>query len=189
MAPQAQPKRRSPITREVGEKRMIEATIDLIRERPFSEVGVRDIAKRADINHGFVHVWFGSKHLLFMAVRNYLTEQIVTRYADELGGTRLSALSDPDSRLLVRLAIWLEVEGVEGIEMSLSSPMLTAVSSRLATTYNMDPDTARDAGRLAIALAVGHLALEKTFNWGSSVEDVRDQWTEILELLAKSHPA
>jgi hypothetical protein len=33
------------------------------------------------------------------------------------------------------------------------------------------------------------LALEKTFNWGSSVEDVRDQWTEILELLAKSHPA
>jgi hypothetical protein len=67
--------------------------------------------------------------------------------------------------------------------------MLTAVSSRLATTYNMDPDTARDAGRLAIALAVGHLALEKTFNWGSSVEDVRDQWTEILELLAKSHPA
>jgi AcrR family transcriptional regulator len=64
MAPQKTPtKRRSPITREEGEKRMIDAAIDLIRERPFSEVGVRDIAKRADINHGFVHVWFGSKNL------------------------------------------------------------------------------------------------------------------------------
>jgi AcrR family transcriptional regulator len=189
MTEQARPKRRSPISREEGEKKMIEATIELIREKPFSEVGVRDIAKRADINHGFVHVWFGSKHLLFMAARNYLMELIITRYASEIGGTRLSALSDPDSRLLVRLAIWLEVEGVDGIEMPLSSPLLTAVSARLRDDYNMAPGTAKDAGRLAIALSVGHLALEKTFNWGDSVKDVRDTWSEVLELLAKSHPA
>lgn len=184
-----QTKRRSPISREEGEKRMIDATIELIRARPFSEVGVRDIAKRADINHGFVHVWFGSKHLLLLAARNELMDRIVAKYADSLGGTELVALSDPDTRLLVRLAIWLEAEGVEGVEMPLMSPLVGAVSSRLTEQYKIDADTSGDAARIAIALSIGHLALEKTLNWGPTTNNVRDRWTEILGLLAKTHPA
>jgi AcrR family transcriptional regulator len=62
------PKRRSPITRAEGERRLIEAAYQLIQERPFSEVGVRDIAAVADVNHGFVHTWFGSKNDLLLAV-------------------------------------------------------------------------------------------------------------------------
>jgi|688.fasta_scaffold419192_3 AcrR family transcriptional regulator len=168
---------------------MIDAAIDLIRERPFSEVGVRDIAKRADINHGFVHVWFGSKNLLLLAARNELVQRIVSQYADTLGGTRLAALSDPDTRLLVRLSIWLELEGVEGIEMTLSSPLITGVASQLASGFKMDDQTAQEAARIAIALAVGSLALEKTFNWRNNTDELRARWGEILGLLAKTHPA
>ena len=62
------PKRRSPISRAEGEKRLIEAARKLIREKPFSEVGVRDIALLADVNHGFVHTWFGGKNELLLAV-------------------------------------------------------------------------------------------------------------------------
>ncbi len=190
MAPQKQAtKRRSPISRQVGEQRLIEATIDLIRETPFSEVGVRDIAKRADINHGFVHVWFGSKHLLFMAARNHLMDQMIERYRNNLGGSELSAIADPDTRLLVRLAIWLEAEGIDGIEMPLSSPLATAVATQIHKDRTLSVDAANDAARLAIAIAVGHLALEKTFNWGPSLDSVRARWSEVLGLLAKTHPA
>ena len=37
-------KRRSPISREEGERRLKQATRDLVSERPFTEVGVREIA-------------------------------------------------------------------------------------------------------------------------------------------------
>ncbi|MSO15845.1 MAG: TetR/AcrR family transcriptional regulator [Ilumatobacteraceae bacterium] len=69
----AAPKRRSPISRAEGERRLIQAAKQLIREKPFSEVGVRDIALLANVNHGFVHTWFGGKNELFLAVvRNQL---------------------------------------------------------------------------------------------------------------------
>lgn len=54
-------RRRSPISRAEGEQRLIQAAKQLIQEKPFSEVGVRDIAALADVNHGFVHTWFGGK--------------------------------------------------------------------------------------------------------------------------------
>ena len=46
---------------------MIDATIELLLKTPFKDVGVRDIAAVADVNHGFVHTWFGSKEDLFIA--------------------------------------------------------------------------------------------------------------------------
>lgn len=182
-------KRRSPISREVGEQRLIESTIALIRERPFSEVGVRDIAAHADINHGFVHVWFGSKHLLFMAARNYLIERLAHDYANQLAGTEISVITDPDAQLLVRLSIWLEVEGVDGIEMPQTAPLANAAAQNITRLYGMDHEHALNAARLGLALAVGHIALERTFNWGESGDAVRQQWNEVLRLLGKAHPA
>jgi AcrR family transcriptional regulator len=182
--------RRSPIARDVGERRLIDATIELVREKPFSEVGVREIAKRADINHGFVHVWFGSKHLLFMAARNQLLQGLIDKYPENIGGSDLIALSDPDAQLLVRLSIWLEIEGVDGIEMPVSAPLATTVAKNLEATYNMAPDAALLSARLAIVLGVGHLAMERTFNWGeNSRKDIAAHWNEILKLLAAAHPA
>ncbi|NBR68205.1 MAG: TetR/AcrR family transcriptional regulator, partial [Actinobacteria bacterium] len=70
------PKRRSPITRAEGERRLIEAAIELLHERPFSEVGVREIAARADVNHGFVHTWFGGKGALLSRVVEVLLERL-----------------------------------------------------------------------------------------------------------------
>ena len=41
---ETKPKRRSPISREEGERRLKQATRDLVSDRPFTEVGVREIA-------------------------------------------------------------------------------------------------------------------------------------------------
>ena len=60
--------RRSPITRAEGERRMIAAATALLSEGPFSSVGVRAIAARADVNQGFVHTWFGSRNGLYLRV-------------------------------------------------------------------------------------------------------------------------
>jgi AcrR family transcriptional regulator len=81
-------KRRSPITRAEGERRLIDAAIQLVREKPFSEVGVRDIAAVADVNHGFVHTWFGSKNDLLVAVTRQLVKQGAARVAEAAPGTQ-----------------------------------------------------------------------------------------------------
>ena len=51
MAAQDPPKkRRSPISRAEGERRLIDAAYQLTIDRPISEVGVREIATLADVN-------------------------------------------------------------------------------------------------------------------------------------------
>jgi len=48
--------------------RLIEAATHLLRQRPPSEVSVREIASRAGVNHGLVHRHFGGKDALVAAV-------------------------------------------------------------------------------------------------------------------------
>jgi hypothetical protein len=134
-------------------------------------------------------VWFGSKHLLFTAARNHLLNNLIDKYSGTLGQPQLPALNDPDTRLLVRLSIWLEIEGADGIEMPITTPLAEAVARGIAKEYNMSPEVAAMAGRLAVGLAVGNLALERTFNWGQSGAGMRQQWNEVLKLLAAAHPA
>jgi AcrR family transcriptional regulator len=56
MAATPPPKRRSPITRAEGERRLIDAANQLTQDRPISEVGVREIAALADVMPGlFTH--------------------------------------------------------------------------------------------------------------------------------------
>jgi len=84
-------KRRSPITRAEGERRLIDASIQLLLEKPFKDVGVRDIALRADVNHGFVHTWFGSKEDLFIAALKQVLNTL---------GDRVTAM--PNAQMLFR---------------------------------------------------------------------------------------
>jgi AcrR family transcriptional regulator len=110
-------KRRSPITRAEGERRLIEAAAVLLAQKPFSEVGVRDIALLADVNHGFVHTWFGSKNDLIIRVINQLLAGMVSRVEGTEAGAQAINPADPDVRLAVRLLIWLDLEGVNSWEI------------------------------------------------------------------------
>ena len=76
-------KRRPSLSRAESEDRLIAAAIELLKKKNAAEISVRQIAQLADVNHGLIHSYFGSKANLFAKVASKLldiiTQQIVTR--------------------------------------------------------------------------------------------------------------
>jgi AcrR family transcriptional regulator len=65
---------RKPAGRDAVTDALIDATAALILERGVS-VSVRDIARRAGVNHGLVHTYFGSKEALLSAGFGHLVDR------------------------------------------------------------------------------------------------------------------
>ena len=180
-------KRRSPITRAEGERRLIEAAYQLVHERPFSEVGVRDIAALADVNHGFVHTWFGSKNDLLLAVvrRQFLELAESVRRAEP--GQPALIFFDPKVVVVVRLVLWLNLEGVDTSNLFNDMPILDALTLRYVDVEKIEPAIARQAAIQAISIGLGAgtfapiLGMEKP----SDIVPVMALWRHIIGLLAK----
>lgn len=184
-------KRRSPITRAEGERRLIEAAIELVRERPFSEVGVRDIAAVADVNHGFVHTWFGSKNDLLIAATRQLVEQGASRVGDAAPGTQAINPFDPDIQLAVRLAIWLDLEGSQSRNPLKEMPIITALAQRYIDVEGISPDIAQLAAAQAVSIGLGVVIFAPLIDLDEpeKVAEVFKLWRHNLGLLAKYPPA
>ena len=185
-------KRRSPITRAEGERRLIEAAAVLLAQKPFSEVGVRDIALLADVNHGFVHTWFGSKNDLIIRVINQLLAGMVSRVEGTEAGAQAINPADPDVRLAVRLLIWLDLEGVNSWEILQNQPIIQVLSDRYVSVEGLSAKDARPAAMQAVAVGIaassfGHVLVQKESDMGSELGEVFLLWRHILGLLAK-HP-
>jgi AcrR family transcriptional regulator len=185
------PKRRSPITRAEGERRLIEAAIQLIRERPFSEVGVRDIAAAADVNHGFVHTWFGSKNDLLIAATRQLVEKAAARVAEAAPGQQALDPFEPDIQLAVRMAVWLDLEGANSRDPMKGMPIITALTQRFIEVEGISPDIAQLAAAQAVAIGLGVVVFAPLIDIDNSekVAEIFQLWRHNLGLLAKYPPA
>jgi AcrR family transcriptional regulator len=185
------PKRRSPITRAEGERRLIEAAIQLIRDRPFSEVGVRDIAAVADVNHGFVHTWFGSKNDLLIAATRQLVEQAAAKVADVAPGQQAIDPLNPDIQLAIRLAIWLDLEGANPRDVLYEMPIITALAQRFIEVEGLSPEIAQLAAVQATAIGIGVVIFAPLIDMDSpeKVAQIFTLWRHNLGLLAKYPPA
>lgn len=185
-------KRRSPITRAEGERRLIEAAITLTRTTPFSEVGVREIAALADVNHGFVHTWFGSKNdLLIRVVRKLLAEIVRIVETAEPGVQVLDPLN-PDVRLAVRLLIWLDLEGIDTWSVLEELPIVQALEDRYVRVEGLTPKDAHPAAIHAVAVGVAASTFSRVLSHDPErvTEDIADVfvlWRHALGLLAQ-HP-
>lgn len=61
---------------------LVDATCQLILERGVT-MSVRDIARRAGVNHGLVHTYFGSKEALLSAAFGHLVDRAATELDEE----------------------------------------------------------------------------------------------------------
>jgi AcrR family transcriptional regulator len=185
------PKRRSPITRAEGERRLMEAAYQLIQERPFSEVGVRDIAALADVNHGFVHTWFGSKNDLLLAVVRQQFLDLAEKVQRAEPGQPALYFFDPKVVVVVRLVLWLNLEGVDTSNLFNGLPILDALTERYIGIEKIDPAIAKQAAIQALSIGLGAgtfapiLGMEKP----SDIGPVMTLWRHIIGLLAKYPPA
>ena len=150
----AAPKRRSPISRAEGERRLIAAATQLIREKPFSEVGVREIGQLADVNHGFVHTWFGGKNELLRAVAMQQVLEIAANVPEVQAGTPALVLT-PEITAVIRLIMWLDLEGFDVGVKSIVTPIIEVMTARFIEIEKIQPSVARELAVQAVYLGAG----------------------------------
>ena len=185
------PKRRSPITRAEGERRLIAAATELIQSRPYSDVGVRDIAELADVNHGFVHTWFGSKNDLLLAVVRKQFEELADQVRMAEPGQPALNFYDPRVVSVVRLVLWLDLEGVDTGNLFKDMPILDALTARFISIEKIDPSIARAAAIQAISIGLGAGTFAPILGMESAEDAVpiMDLWRHVVGLLSKYPPA
>jgi AcrR family transcriptional regulator len=184
------PTRRSPIARSEGERRLIEAANTLIRSKPFSEVSLREISLLANVNHRFVHTWFGGKNELLLAVVRQKVLALVDAVPLASSGSPAINFFDPDVVSMVRLVIWLDLEGVNTGELFANTPLVDALTARYVEVENIDPAIARQAATQAISLGLagGTFGSLLGLSEMSSVVPVMQLWRHIVGLLAEHPP-
>jgi AcrR family transcriptional regulator len=185
------PKRRSPITRAEGERRLIAAATELIQKRPYSEVGVRDIAELADVNHGFVHTWFGSKNDLLLAVVRQQFQELANAVRSAQPGQPALLFNDPHVVAIIRLVLWLDLEGVNTGNLFQDMPILDALTARYVEVEKIDPSIARAAAiqAISIGLGAGTFAPILGMETPADVLPIMDLWRHVIGLLGKYPPA
>ena len=185
----AAPKRRSPISRAEGERRLIAAATQLIREKPFSEVGVREIGLLADVNHGFVHTWFGGKNELLRAVAIQQVLEIAKNVPDVPVGTPALVMT-PEITSVVRLIMWLDLEGFDVGVKSIITPVIDAMTARFIETEKLEPSVARELAVQAIYLGAGAATIGQMAGIADeqSGRDMFQFMRHIYGLLAKYPP-
>ena len=185
-------RRRSPVPRAEGERRLVEATLTLCRDRPFAEVTVRDIAALADMNHGFVHTWFGSKGGLALASTGVLIDQITARV--KAGEVAATGLRTPDVTMLIRLLAWLQTDAA-GLQLMnvRDRPVIDLVSARYAAGMGFDEATAMALAELTVAGVAGVALVGDSLRLNDEV--LMALWQQMLQMFAShgngiaSHPA
>jgi AcrR family transcriptional regulator len=182
-------KRRSPISRAEGERRLIEAALKLVKDRPFSEVSVRAIADVADVNHGFVHTWFGSKNDLLAAVTQMLSKEVSEEAKVAPAGSEAINAFDDRLVLIVRLVIWLNLEGYTFTD-GLNLEILQTLRHRYVTVEGLTPRDADNAALIATAIGIAVGAFRPIMESGTNLDisQMFPTWRHILGLLAE-HPS
>lgn len=121
--------RETPRGREGVRDALIAAAIELFSERGPKAVSVREIAKRAQVNHGLVHRHFGSKEGLVRAVQDRLASDIAATVGgaqgdeslQELLGSIFGATSQQGHWL--RILAWSVLDGEPETEIQENFPL------------------------------------------------------------------
>ncbi|MEM8704180.1 MAG: transcriptional regulator BetI [Pseudomonadota bacterium] len=126
---------------------LIDATVDAIHERGYSDVTMAQIAKRAGVSGGLVHHYFGSKDQLLAATMRHLLTELGRAIRESLAkaGTpreRISAIIAGnfavDQFQPAVIAAWLAFY-VQSRTTESNSRLLRIYAARLASnlTYNL----------------------------------------------------
>lgn len=183
--------RRSPISRTVGEQRMIDAANSLLRTRPFSSVGVRDLATLADVNQGFIHSWFGSQNGLYLRVVQELFTEMLSHIEEQPADSIALNPLDPDVQLAIRLLFWLELEGVDIDPVKPQfEKLMNAFSHRLISQVGLTPEAAEAVTMQGSAIGIGTAAFGHLIGTDDTTKfaNTLAVWRHQLELLAKYPP-
>ena len=185
-APSGTRKRRQSLSRELSEQRLIEATIVLLKTHTASDISIRQIAHEADVNHGLVHSYFGSKSGLLVAVADQLTTDLITTLNQDNRKSLDFDCIDSEKEAIIGVLLWLMVTGEEISVFQILGALVVSVSSHLATRDRISPANADSAAVLIVSLSIGGMLyrLMHTTESQQSVKDATALWKHMMHLLA-----
>ncbi|MDW3215546.1 MAG: TetR family transcriptional regulator [Ilumatobacteraceae bacterium] len=129
---------------------MIDATLELLADRPVEHITVREVAERSGHHHRFVAAWFGGKAGLFKAV----FEQLVRQLAPTGRMLTESGHIDPRAEQVVQLLNWLVANHPEAFADRAETPLVDAMAAAHVAMGIADDD-ARLLAQLVLAATVG----------------------------------
>jgi AcrR family transcriptional regulator len=185
-APSDTRKRRQSLSRELSEQRLIEATIVLLKTHTVSEISVRQVAHEADVNHGLVHSYFGSKSGLLVAVADQLITDLITTLNQDNRKSFDFDCIDSEKEAIIGVLLWLMVTGEEILVFQILGALVVSVSSHLANRVGIASTNADSAAVLLVSMSIGGMLyrLMHTTESQQSVKDATALWKHMMHLLA-----
>ena len=185
-APSDTRKRRQSLSRELSEQRLIDATVVLLKTHTVSEISVRQIAHEADVNHGLVHSYFGSKSGLLVAVAEHLIADLITTLNQDVRKSFDFDCIDSEKEAIIGVLVWLMVTGEEISVFQILGALVVSVSSRLANRDRISPTNADSAAVLVVSMSIGSMLyrLMQTNQSQQSMKDATALWKHMVHLLA-----
>jgi len=166
-----------PKGRHAVEAALIEAAADVLAREGPRNAGLREIAKRAGVNHGQVHHYFGSKHALLRAAMRHLAEEHYVNATERSGGGPLPiplTLTEDNRywQAVIRLVLdgELDIARIE-VDEDISVPRRALFA--LADANGSDEPDLQLKSRVAasVALQLAWAALEEFVFTVTGVED------------------
>jgi AcrR family transcriptional regulator len=147
--------------REASERALIDAAIELFAEHGVRAVSVRSIAKLADVNHGLVHHYFGSKAGLVTAVLDELGQRLGTLVGPLRTNTDGGRFVDGSehARVHARVLAYAILEGAtSGFQTTF--PIVERFTAIAHNVYGLNDETARLRSVQAAAMIFGWMMME-----------------------------
>lgn len=132
---------------------LIASATQLFADRGPSAVSVRELADAADVNHGLVHHYFGSKDGLLRAVLEQLAEQSATALAEQT--TRELYASGGAIERHGRILAHLLLEGRDVADHKTAFPSMHALIERYQAATDVSDADARTRVAQVAALVLG----------------------------------
>jgi len=140
------------VSSEDAAERLIVTTIDMLREVPFTDLSVRTIATRADLNKSTIERCFGSIEMLYREASERLMTQALSQLAETPDA---SPFGDPDFALATRFRAWLITGGIDGrvFRPASGEPIVELMTTRQRRLSGVSPLTSQTF-HYAVALLV-----------------------------------
>lgn len=164
---------------------MVDATIELLRTRRVADISVHDIAAAADMNHGLVHRWFGSKTGLLHAVYDELRGRVADRIEVDSG----RIVTDADALLLARLFAWLVLDGSPPEDALATQPVRARIVEIASSTWGFDEPTARLLADQAVSLVLSVALFGEALGFEQGLDASIALWMRSVQLLARDNAA
>ena len=149
---------------EEARRRLIDATIDLLRSRDPMSVTVRDITAAAGLNMVHITRYFGSRAELLFDVSEELNERLIRKAREEIAAEPSRVLGFEEVNMRLRVIMALRSEGFDMTRFQESEKRIfTAFSQFLVRTRGID-STVADVHTVKILLVLQALNLMSEAN-------------------------